>query len=27
LGVSACFGNLIGDPGRIATYPVAATLF
>lgn len=27
LGVSAGFGNLIGDPGRIATYPVAATLF
>jgi hypothetical protein len=27
LGVSAGFGNLLGDPGRIATYPVAATLF
>jgi hypothetical protein len=27
LGVSAGFGNLLGDPARIATYPVAATLF
>ena len=27
LGVSAGFGNLIGDPGRIATYPAAAVLF
>ncbi|MCS6860670.1 MAG: hypothetical protein NZT92_10170, partial [Abditibacteriales bacterium] len=27
LGVSAGFGNLIGDPARIAAYPVAATLF
>lgn len=27
LGVSEGFGNLLGDPGRIAAYPVAATLF
>ncbi len=27
LGVGAGFDNLLGDPGRIATYPVAATLF
>ncbi len=27
LGVSGGFGNILGDPGRVATYPVAATLF
>ncbi len=27
LGIGPGFGNLLGDPGRIATYPVAAMLF